>query len=434
MLGVTVLKGLRDFVSSLPPHEVEDQRRVYLEPEIEPAKRLVECERQGKALLFRLKGSEFVCAGNVILNRARLYETILGAKNDEEAYMKIIEAVSRSSKPKIAAFEDFYLRLPRAELGSLPFIKFYPGDGGRYLSASILISCLGEVCNASVHRVMRVSQDSVVARIVPRHLYQIYLSYKSRGEDAPVAIVAGAHPATLLMAASSPPFGVFELNLVPNILSDFAVAYTPLYSIPVPVPAALVIEGRILRNAVAEEGPFVDLLNLYDEVRKEPLIKVDAVYVNEEEYLQVILPGGREHKLLQSFFREALIWDTVRRVVPRVLKVRLLEAAGSWLHAAIAIEKLSNGDAKLAALAAFVAHPSLKMVTVVDGDVDVDSLEALEWARATRFRGKDSLIIVEKSRCSSLDPSSRGEVCDKVAFDLTIPVEEEKVKYKYVTL
>ncbi|MEM4849092.1 MAG: UbiD family decarboxylase, partial [Ignisphaera sp.] len=212
---------------------------------------------------------------------------------------------------------------------------------------------------------------------------------------------------------------------------NFTITYTPKYGLPVPSNAALVLEGRIT-DTLVPEGPFVDLLHLYDATRKEPLIKIDGVYVNYEEYFHVILPAGREHKLLQSFYREALIWNYVSQIVPKVYKVRLLRASGSWLIAAISIDKVHDADAKNVALAAFAAHPSLKMVVVVDGDVDVDLDYMLLWALATRFRGRDSVILIERARCSTLDPSSPSGFCDKLGLDLTIPISEDKLRYKYV--
>ena len=235
------------------------------------------------------------------------------------------------------------------------------------------------------------------------------------------------------MAASSPPLGVFELELVPNLLTDFSVSYTPIYNIPVPSSAALVLEGRISATQFVDEGPFVDLLNLYDRVRKEPIIKIDAMYVNLDEYFHVILPAGKEHKLLQSFYREALVWHTVATVVPKVHKVRFLESSGSWLTIALSITKNSDGDAKNAILAAFAGHPSAKIVIVVDDDIDVDSLDMLMWAFSTRFRGKQSLVIIENARCSTLDPTAPNGICDKLGIDLTIPMNMNKELFRYVS-
>jgi UbiD family decarboxylase len=421
--------SLKRFVELLH-EEVIDITNKVLGRDLEPTHYLAEADNNMKMVLFRVVDSPYLCVGNVLNSRKRLYRHVLGVETDIDAYRKVLSLTP--VKPREISFEEKYEVLTEIDLEKVPFIKFYPRDGGRYLSSSIYIACLDNVCNASIHRTMIVSKDSVVARIVPRHLRYIYDNYMRKGiREVPVAIVVGSHPATLLCAAISPPFGVFELELVPQLFKDFTITYTPRYSLPVPSDAALVLEGRIT-DITVPEGPFVDLLHLYDSVRNEPLIKIDAMYVNYDEYFNVILPAGKEHKLLQSFYREALIWDYVSRVVPKVHKVRLLESSGSWLVAAVAIEKTHDADAKNAVLASFAAHPSLKMVMVLDPDVDIDSESRLLWALATRFRGRDSLILVERARCSTLDPSSPTGVCDKVGFDLTIPLSEDRSRYSYV--
>jgi len=421
--------SLKRFVELLH-EEVTDITNKVLGRDLEPTHYLAEADNNMKMVLFRVVDSPYLCVGNVLNSRKRLYRHVLGVETDIDAYRKVLSLTP--VKPREISFEEKYEVLTEIDLEKVPFIKFYPRDGGRYLSSSIYIACLDNVCNASIHRTMIVSKDSVVARIVPRHLRYIYDNYMRKGiREVPVAIVVGSHPATLLCAAISPPFGVFELELVPQLFKHFTITYTPRYSLPVPSDAALVLEGRIT-DITVPEGPFVDLLHLYDSVRNEPLIKIDAMYVNYDEYFNVILPAGKEHKLLQSFYREALIWDYVSRVVPKVHKVRLLESSGSWLVAAVAIEKTHDADAKNAVLASFAAHPSLKMVMVLDPDVDIDSESRLLWALATRFRGRDSLILVERARCSTLDPSSPTGVCDKVGFDLTIPLSEDRSRYSYV--
>ncbi len=274
---------------------------------------------------------------------------------------------------------------------------------------------------------MVLDEKRLVIRIVPRHLYYIYSENLKKGKETPIAIIIGVHPAILFASALSPPFGVFELDVAGRLIgSPLRLARTPLYSIPVPETTSIVIEGRITRELV-DEGPFVDLTRTYDRVRKQPVIKVDAIYVSNEALAHIILPGGREHQLLMGYPREALIWDTVRKVVPKVHKVRLTQGGGGWLHAVISIDKNVDGDAKNAILAAFAGHPSLKHVVVVDGDIDPDDPVDVEWAIATRFQGSRDLVVIENARGSTLDPSSSSDgLTTKIGIDATAPLSERE--------
>ncbi|MEM0361882.1 MAG: UbiD family decarboxylase [Sulfolobales archaeon] len=420
--------SLKSFVDELSGEGLV-VRKSKLKPYLEVTKELIESDLNGTTLLFEVEGSDLLCVGNVVNSRRKLYKA-LNASNDEEAYRKLLNVLG-SNPPGVREFEDSfadYFTAINTDLSRLPFIKFFEGDGGMYITSSIVIARTPDLdsFNASIHRLMLVSNDRVAIRIVPRHLHRIVSLNSKLGVDTPVAVVIGVHPILLLLASLSPPYGVFEFDLARELIGgDLRFCRTPMYGLPVPCNSSVVMEGRIINEQVVE-GPFLDLLGLYDRARKQPVIHVDRVYLNkhvEERLFHVILPGGMEHKLLMGFPKEAAIWDGVRRVVPKVHKVRLTPSGGCWLHAVISIDKNSDGDAKNAILAAFASHPSLKYVVVVDSDVDPDNLADVEWAIATRVQASDDLIIIRNARGSTLDPSSSDGITDKLGIDATAPVD-----------
>ena len=62
----------------------------------------------------------------------------------------------------------------------------------------------------------------------------------------------------------------------------------------------------------------------------------------------------------------------IKNVVPTTQSVHLTDGGSNWLSAVIQIKKRLEGEPKNALLAAFTAHPSLKMATVVDDDINPD--------------------------------------------------------------
>lgn len=129
--------------------------------------------------------------------------------------------------------------------------------------------------------------------------------------------------------------------------------------------------------------------------------------------------------------REALIWESVSKVVPKVHAVNFSLGGIGWLHAIVSIEKQLEGDGKNALLAAFAAHPSLKHGVVVDSDVDVYNVSDVEWAIATRFQASEDLLIIKNARGSTLDSSADQEtgLTTKVGIDATLPLTKPK-KFK----
>ncbi|MGC8538742.1 MAG: UbiD family decarboxylase [Candidatus Micrarchaeia archaeon] len=411
--------SLEKYASSLPrkPLSLGIVDRAY-----EPTRLLAENERKNVVKL-KFKDAKYEFLGNIFTRREELWSA-LGVDNDAAAYKRLLEAIEKPGKAQETRFK---LRKADAKLSDMPFAMYYPNDAGMYLTSGVIFAKLGNISNASFHRMLLLSGSRAALRIVPRNLYTMLKERNKGGEDLEVALVVGMHPVAQLAAAMSPSYGVFEMDVAEKLLPGFAVSMTPKYGIPVPADASVVVEGKILREK-AREGPFVDLTSTSDIVREEPIFEAEVFYESKKPLLNMILPGGEEHKLLMGYPREAAIYEMVSRVVPKVKKVRLTSGGGMWLHCAISIEKNTDGDAKTAILAAFTGHTSLKNVIVVDSDVDIDKLEEIEWAIATRFQ-PSKMVIINEARGSSLDPSAKDGITSKVGIDATAPLAERD-KYR----
>lgn len=391
-------------------------------------------QNRGKALLFRVRGSEdFITYSNLLTSRTDVVR-LLGASSLEEAYYKIDEAMRTPLQLTYEEFYDFFEDVG-SDISRIPFIKFYREDGGYYLTSSVYISCYQSICNASYHRTMYISDSKATLRIVPRHLHYIVNKHFEESRDAPVAMVLGLDPAQEIAAALSPPLGVFEVGVGAALGGERRVVKTPIYGIPVPASASVVVEGTISRSEKAPEGPFTDILMLLDPIREQPVFNVEGVYVSRRKPLLVhaIVPGLWEHQLLMGFPREARIYIDAKRVVPCLRAVRLTEGGSTWLHAVLSIdETCSEADARLAALAAIAAHPSVKHVVVVDSDIDVDNPQMVEWAIATRTKAGEDVIVIRDVRGSTLEPRSRDGVGDKMILMAIKPRGDRREKYKRV--
>jgi len=387
----------------------------------------------GPIVLFkRIKGHDMWAVGNVVGSRKRLLKW-LRARDYNEAYQRLIDALERPLKTSQASgFYDYYRKLGGG-LAKLPVFKYYKGDAGRYITSSVVVAEFSDICNVSIHRLLVLGNEKAAIRIVPRHLYALYTMAKEKGVDLPVAVIIGCHPLITIAAASSPPFGVNELWVANKLLEgEMRVVATPKYNILVPTDAEIIIEGVIKAGELIDEGPFADVTGTYDAVRKQPVLSVEAVYVKDDALYQAILPASTEHRLLMGFPKEAELWMSLRRVLPGLRGVRLTEGGCGWLHAVVAIDKITEGDGKTAIMAAFGVHPSLKHVVVVDGDVNLDDPKDVEWAIATRFQADRGLVVVRGARGSSLDPSADPEtlLTCKVGVDATRPLRGDVKRFE----
>jgi UbiD family decarboxylase len=233
--------------------------------------------------------------------------------------------------------------------------------------------------------------------------------------------------------------GVDELQIA-NALEPLQVVKAKTVDLYVPAECEFVLEGTVYAERRHAEGPFVDLTETQDVVRQEPVFEVKTITHRRDAIWQALLPGGLEHKLLMGMPREPTIFKKVNQVV-RCLDVNVSPGGCSWLHAIVQIDKRSPDDGKKAIEAAFEGHRSCKHVFVVDKDIDIYDPLQVEWAMATRFQGDADLVVRQKERGSSLDPSAELEthLTTKIGFDLTKPfgmqgMHFEKVAYPQVEL
>jgi UbiD family decarboxylase len=326
---------------------------------------------------------------------------------------------------------------PKVDLPGLPIPRYYPADGGSYITANVILGSDGKYTNASFHRLMLLGEDTFAVRIVPRHLYAIHQEAKRKGKDLPIAIALGLGPDIMLPAAMSVAYGESELKIASR-LSNKAFGHPARFhrldnGVLAPADAEYVFEARLTQTET-KEGPFVDITGTYDEVRQQPVIQVDKVHHRRNPIFQALLSGNLEHYMLMGMPKEPIIERAVRGVVPKVHNVRLTEGGCCWLHGVVSITKQREGDGKNAILAAFAAHPSMKHVIIVDEDVNVENDREVEWAVATRFQGDRDAVMVRGARGSSLDPSLVNGVTAKVGLDCTRRLGEPAWKYERVKL
>jgi UbiD family decarboxylase len=378
-------------------------------------------KNEGRAVHFKdINGREAV--GNLYSSRESVASALNIGKEDIAA--KLIEAIGSPCPVREIKNPDFRANVTDTfDLRDLPIPKYYPKDGGRYITAGIIISEYQGKRNVSFHRMMVLDDKRLAVRLVPRHLFTLHKLAKEAGEELRIAICVGVCPSILLSAATSLDFGQDELEVASALRTaclgePVEVARTDS-GLMVPAHADYVLEGRLTMDEV-DEGPFVDITGTYDHVRRQPVIEVDRMYTRHDPIFHLVLPGGREHYLLMGLPREPMIFRTVRQVVPRTHAVRLTEGGCCWLHGIVSITKNKEGDGVNAIMAAFSGHPSMKRVIVVDDDVDIFNDQEVEWAVATRFQSK-GLLVIENAAGSSLDPSSDGTT-SKIGMDATKPI------------
>ena len=391
-------------------------------------------DENGPILKFEgVKGYKTDIVANVCGTRERICKAL--GVNAEKLYEKLLNALRSPLKPQIV--EESVVKEVKEEpdLRNIPVLTHFERDSGPYITSGVVYakSFDGKIENVSVHRLQVLDKNHLAIRLVPRHLFRLWRMAKDAGKDLDITISIGVHPAVILAASSPAPFGVNEFYIA-NALLNGNLRLVECENVDgyAPAEAELVLEGKLSVKDEVVEGPFVDVTGTYDVERKQPVVKIVGLLHRRDYLYQALLPSGSEHKLLMGLPREALIWEAVSRVVPKVKAVNLSTGGCGWLHAIISIEKQAEGDGKNALLAAFAAHPSLKHAVVVDSDINVYKISDVEWAIATRFQGSEDLMVIENVRGSTLDSSADQEtgLTTKVGVDATRPLTKPKEKFE----
>lgn len=319
--------------------------------------------------------------------------------------------------------EDGPLPMKKPDLNKLPILHHFPRDAGRYITSGIVFSSWEGVENASIHRMQVLDDHRVVARLVEgRHTHVMLKKAIAKGENLPVAITIGTHPAVTFASCTRVPTGM-ELPFASELMGGTLKVKRCRNGVLVP-DAEVVLEGYITKE-LTEEGPFVDITGTYDPVRMQHIIELTGMFTKPDFIYHGILPGGDEHKVLMGAPYEPKIYKAVAGVT-EVRNVVLTKGGCGYLHAVIQIKKSTQGDAKNAIMAAFAAHTSLKHVVVVDEDIDPEDPHEVEYAIATRVSGDRDVLVITGVRGSSLDPCQLEDGTNvKIGVDATMVIGRE---------
>lgn len=337
-----------------------------------------------------------VCSRREIVARA------LGCRVNE-LLKKLAHAIKNPIEPDVVSNAPCQeLIIKDVDLNALPILYHLQGDGGRYTTASIGIIKDPETGrNMSYHRLMQIGKNRFAARLVKKR--QVATTYEKTPGELEIAICIGNSMATLIAASLGPKPGVDELGIA-NVLEETPVVKCITKDLEVPANCEIVLEGRLLKEQT-DEGPFVDLTETRDQIRKQPVLEIDCITMRRDPIYQALLPGKREHKLLMGMPKEPTIYNEVNKVV-RCKNVYVTPGGASWLHAVVQIEKQGDEDGRKAIEAAFRGHGSLKHVVIVDQDIDIYDPHKVEWAIATRVQADRDVIVFKDQPASSLDPSA----------------------------
>jgi 4-hydroxy-3-polyprenylbenzoate decarboxylase len=267
-----------------------------------------------------------------------------------------------------------------ADLFTLPTLKCWPDDGGRYITLGGVFTKnpqSGER-NVGMYRVQLFEP-----RLAAMHWHmhhdgaRHFRLYKERGQRMPLAIALGG-PAILPYAATCPlPPGVDEC-LFAGFLQGQALELVPCVTQPeieVPATAEIVIEGYIdPREGLILEGPFGDHTGFYSLADYYPRFHVTAItHRRAPLYPTTIVGKPPQEDYWLGKATERIFLPLLQMIVPDIIDYDLPRFGCFHNCVFVKIKKEYPLQARRVMYALWGAGQMAltKIIVVVDADVDV---------------------------------------------------------------
>jgi UbiD family decarboxylase len=387
----------------------------------------MELERRSHppALLFNhIEGFASPVLSNVFASRRRIAK-ILGLQERELVSQWPIIA-SRRIEPKLgseAPVKEVIVTGSDVNLWEYPIPVHFETDAGRYISGGIVVAKDPDtgVGNLNFTRLQVKGPAILGASLHSRgDLWNFQRRQEANHKALEVAVVIGVHPAIFIAAATQLPVNEDELELAGGLIGE-AVQVVPAETVGLMVPAQaeMVLEGYIEPDAREDEGPFNEYTGYATHRSTRHILHLTAITHRRDMIFQDVVPGNSsEHLNLSKTSRVPRVFDTVKRTFSNVTAINY-PFSGTHFHCYLSMRDPLPGQARQAMLLLFGLDMYLKLVIVVNEDVDVFNEQEVLWALATRFQADKDLFMVEGVSCNLLDPSAREGIATKLGLDAT---------------
>ncbi len=379
---------------------------------------ILSLRRDGPAQFFRqVKGYDMPVVGNVLNSRERIARG-LGVERSQlqrsciTAIDEGLEPVIHDDGPVQEVVHEVSVDIPSL----LPVPTWFERERGPYITAGVVVAKDPETGrrNVSIARLRVEGGRRFLAGIAPtHHLSELLRRAQARGRQLEIAVAIGNHPAVLVASQMYVDLGHDEYDIAGGLLGEpLVLVRCRTVDLEVPAEAEIVLEGTLDPEDLFDEGPVSEFPGFYVNYGPGHAVQITAVTHRRDAVYQAILPGyAPEHCLLGGVAIGATTCRALRRLLPGVQQVLITDGGMGRLHAIITMRDPQPGDGKRAVMAAMAQVNLLKLVIVVDDDVDPEHWTQVEWALATRMRADRDIMVL---------PGARADRCEPLHEHLTV--------------
>ncbi|ODT85335.1 UbiD family decarboxylase [Phenylobacterium sp. SCN 70-31] len=321
----------------------------------------------------------------------------------------------------------------RIDLTKLPIQGCWPGEPAPLITWPLVVTkgpsdSREDDYNLGIYRMQVLGKDRTIMRwLAHRGGAQHHRRWKAEGkrDPLPACAVIGADPGTILAAVTPVPDTLSEYQFA-GLLRGSKLDLVPAKTVPLMVPAQaeIVLEGYVLLDEYADEGPYGDHTGYYNSVERFPVFQVTAVTMRKDPIYLTTFTGRPpdEPSVLGEALNEVFI-PLIRQQFPEIVDFWLPPEGCSYRIAVVSMKKAYPGHAKRVMMGVWSYLRQFmytKWVIVVDDDVDARDWKDVMWAVSTRMDPARDITVVENTPIDYLDfASPESGLGSKIGLDAT---------------
>ena len=339
----------------------------------------------------------------------------------------------RPATVKKAPVQEVVLTGEDIDLGRLPIQTCWPGEPAPLITWPLVVTKgpsadREDDYNLGIYRMQMLGRDRTIMRwLAHRGGAQHHRRWKAAGRpDAlPACAVIGADPGTILAAVTPVPETLSEYQFA-GLMRGAKVELVKAKTVDLMVPAnaEIVIEGHVLLDEYADEGPYGDHTGYYNSVEKFPVFQVSAITMRKDPIYLTTFTGRPpdEPSVLGEALNEVFI-PLIRQQFPEIVDFWLPPEGCSYRIAVVSMKKAYPGHAKRVMMGVWSYLRQFmytKWVIVVDDDIDARDWKDVMWALSTRMDPARDITVVENTPIDYLDfASPESGLGSKIGLDAT---------------
>ncbi len=341
-----------------------------------------------------------------------------------------------SMRPKIvknAPVQEVVLTGDQIDLTQLPIQTCWPGEPAPLITWPLIVTKgpgkdREDDFNLGIYRMQVIGKDRAIMRwLAHRGGAQHHRRWKESGkrEPLPACAVLGADPGTILAAVTPVPDTLSEYQFA-GLLRGAKAELVAAKTVPLMVPAEaeIVLEGHVLLDEYADEGPYGDHTGYYNSVEPFPIFQISAITMRRKPIYLTTFTGRPpdEPSVLGEALNEVFI-PLLRQQFPEIVDFWLPPEGCSYRIAVVSIKKAYPGHAKRVMLGVWSYLRQFmytKWVIVVDANINTRDWKDVMWAISTKMDPARDITVLENTPIDYLDfASPESGLGSKIGLDAT---------------